>query len=146
MSECSRHPGGLTEGLGEPLRLVIVDYSHTQSIQAHHTQNNPVEALSFHHAPDEESDPFLLPPEVGRTVHFTTAFHTSSPEWRARRSCRQWRKRLHYGFFIHCVSLLQSSASHCSCDWKQHHSLPIKIKIIKSIFMSGEAGGCRIIL
>lgn len=89
MSECSRHPGGLTEGLGEPLRLVIVDYSHTQSVQAHHTQNNPVEALSFHHAPDEESDPFLLPPEVGRTVHFTAAFHTSSPEWRARRSCRQ---------------------------------------------------------
>lgn len=63
-----------------------MDDGYTQSIEANQTQNDPVEALSFHHAADEEADSLLLSPEVGRAVHLTTAFHTGSTEWRARRS------------------------------------------------------------
>lgn len=83
---------GLTEGLCEPHWLVIVDDGHAQSIQAHHAQNDPVEALSFHHATDEEADPFLFAAEVRGAVHFTTAFHAGSTERRARRSCREGQK------------------------------------------------------
>lgn len=97
--------GGLTEGLCEPHWLVIVDNGHTQSIQAHHAQDDPVEALSFHHATDEEADPFLFTPKVGGAVHFTAAFYAGSTERRARRSCREGQKdftaesykRLHVG-------------------------------------------------
>lgn len=80
---------GLTEGPCEPLGLVIMDYGHTQSVEAHHTQHDPVEALSFHHATDEEADPLLFAPEVGGAVHLTAAFHTGPTERRARRSCER---------------------------------------------------------
>lgn len=90
--------GVLTEGLCEPNRLVIVDDGHAQSIQAHHAQNNPVEALSFHHATNEEPDPFLFTPEVGGAVHFTAAFYARSTERRARRSCEEGTKRLGHRF------------------------------------------------
>lgn len=78
----------LTEGPRKPLRLVIVDYGHAQSVEAHQTQNNPVEALGFHHAADEEPGPLLLTPEVGGAVHLTAAFHTGPTKRRARRSCK----------------------------------------------------------
>ncbi len=80
----------LTEGLCQPLGLVIVDYGHTQSIEANQTQNDPVEALSFHHAADEEADPLLLTPEVGGAVHLTAAFHAGPTKRRARRSWKRW--------------------------------------------------------
>lgn len=83
----------LTEGSCKPLGLVIVDYGHTQSIEAHQTQNDPVEALSFHHAADEEPDSLLLTPEVGGAVHLTAAFHTGPTKRRAWRSCGAVMKR-----------------------------------------------------
>lgn len=54
----------LTECRGESLWLVIVDDGDAHGVQGHHTQDHPVEALSFHHAPDEETEHFLLPAEV----------------------------------------------------------------------------------
>ncbi len=77
---------GLTEGPCQPLRLVVVDNGHTQSIEADHTQNDPVEALRFHHAADEEADPLLFTAEVGGAVHLTAALHTGPTKRRARRS------------------------------------------------------------
>lgn len=54
----------LTEGSCKPLGLVIVDYGHAECVEANHTQDNPVETLSLHHAADEEADPLLFTPEV----------------------------------------------------------------------------------
>lgn len=76
----------LTEGRCKPLRLVIVDDCHTQRIEAHQTQNHPIEALGFHHAADKEAGPLLLTAEVGGTVHLAAAFHTGSTKRRAWRS------------------------------------------------------------
>lgn len=105
--------GGLTEGLCEPHRLVIVDDGHAQSVQAHHAENDPVEALSFHHATDEEADPFLFAPEVGGAVHFAAAFHAGSAERRARRSCREEQRDVTAGFWqVAPLLLLQKR----SCD------------------------------
>lgn len=85
--------GWLTEGPCKPLGLVIVDYGHAHSIEAHQTQNDPVEALSFHHAADEEPGPLLLPAEIGGAVHLTATFHASPAKWGAWWSCKQrWRE------------------------------------------------------
>ncbi len=70
----------------KPIGLVVVNYGHTQSVEAHQTQNDPVEALSFHHAADEESCPLLFTPEVGGAVQLIAAFHTGPTKGRARRS------------------------------------------------------------
>lgn len=77
----------LTEGPCKPLRLVIVDDGHAQRIEAHQTQNHPVETLGFHHAADEEAGPLLLTAKVGGTVHLAAAFHTCPTKRRAWRSC-----------------------------------------------------------
>lgn len=102
----------LTEGPCEPLRLVIVDYGHTQSIEAHQTQNDPVEALSFHHAANEEPGPLLLTPEVGGAVQFTAAFHTGPTKRRSRRSWKQWwrkvREWMHECAVVKYLSLFHS--------------------------------------
>lgn len=37
---------------------------HAKRVQAHYAQNNPVEALGFHHAANEEARSFLLAAEV----------------------------------------------------------------------------------
>lgn len=44
----------------------------TQRVLGHHAEHDPVEALSLHHAPDEEAEHLLLPPEVGRALVLAT--------------------------------------------------------------------------
>lgn len=82
----------LTEGPCKPLRLIIVNYGHTQSVESHQTQNDPVEALSLHHAADEEADPLLLTTEVRGAVHLAAAFHAGSAKRRAGRGWEGWRR------------------------------------------------------
>ena len=55
----------LTEKVGEDLRLFIVYHRHTHGVEAHQTQDGPVEGLSLHHLTDEEPDPPLVPIVVG---------------------------------------------------------------------------------
>lgn len=62
----------LTQRSGELLRLVVVHHRDTQRVEGHHAEDDPVEALSFHHAPDEEPEHFLFPPEVGRALILPT--------------------------------------------------------------------------
>lgn len=78
---------GLTEGGGEPLRLVVVHDGHTQRVESHHAQHQPVEALSLHHAADEEAQPLLFAPEVGGAVQLAAALHAGAAKWRAGRRC-----------------------------------------------------------
>mgnify|MGYP001855839525 CR=1 FL=1 len=40
---------GLTEEVGEPGWLVVMDDGHTGSVKSHQAQDNPVEDLGFHH-------------------------------------------------------------------------------------------------
>jgi len=58
----------LTQRRGKLLRLVIVHHRNAERVEGNHAEDNPVEALSFHHAPDEEPEHFLFPPEVGRAL------------------------------------------------------------------------------
>lgn len=77
----------LTEGGGEPLRLVVVHDGHAQRVESHHTQHHPVEALRLHHAADEEAQPLLLAAEVGGGVQLAAALHAGAAKRRAGRSC-----------------------------------------------------------
>lgn len=70
----------LTQGVGEPLRLVIVHYGHTQCVEANQTQHSPVEALGLDQTTDGEAYPLLFPPEVGRIV--VLALHAGPSKWR----------------------------------------------------------------
>lgn len=55
----------LTQRSGEFLWLIIVHHRDAERVEGNHAEHNPVEALGFHHAPDEEAEHFLFPPEVG---------------------------------------------------------------------------------
>lgn len=70
----------LTQSIGEPLRLVIVNYGYTQRVEANEAKHGPVEALRFDQAADGEADPLLFPPEVRRAV--VLALHTAPGERR----------------------------------------------------------------
>lgn len=40
---------GLTEEVGEPGWLVVMDNGHAGSVESHQAQDDPVENLGFHH-------------------------------------------------------------------------------------------------
>ena len=50
----------LTEEVGEPLGLVVMNDSDTQRVEGYQTEHSPVEGLSFDHAADVETHPPLL--------------------------------------------------------------------------------------
>lgn len=58
----------LTQCIGEPLGLVVVYNSYTQSIESNETQHSPVEALGLDQTADGEANPLLFPPEVRRAL------------------------------------------------------------------------------
>lgn len=67
-----------------------MDDGHAEGVEAHQTQNDPVEALSLHHSADEEAGPLLLTAEVGGAVHLAAAFHAGPAK---RRPGRRWWQR-----------------------------------------------------
>lgn len=50
----------LTEEVGEPLGLVVVNDSNTQRVEGYQTEHSPVEGLSFDHTADVETHPPFL--------------------------------------------------------------------------------------
>lgn len=83
----------LTQRSGELLRLVIVHHRNAECVEGDHTEDNPVEALSLHHAPDEEPEHFLFPSEVGWALILPTLQTGTSKR-------RPWdRKKSHHTTF-----------------------------------------------
>lgn len=71
----------LTQCCGEPLRLVVMNNGHTESVQGNNTEDSPVETLCFHHASDEESEHLLFPAEVGGALVLAT-LQAGPGKWR----------------------------------------------------------------
>lgn len=67
MRASSQHP--LTEKMGEPLGLVVVDNGHTGGVESHQAQHDPVEDLGLNHVADRDPQKSLLVPEIGGPVH-----------------------------------------------------------------------------
>lgn len=42
----------LTEEMGEPLGLVVMDDGHTGGVESHEAQHDPIKHLGFHHVAD----------------------------------------------------------------------------------------------
>lgn len=61
----------LTEEVGEPRRLVVMDNGHTGSVESHHAQDGPIEHLGFHHMANGDAQKPLLVPEIGGAIHFS---------------------------------------------------------------------------
>lgn len=59
-SQWGRGQEVLTEEVGEPLGLVVMNDSDTQRVEGYQTEHSPVEGLSFDHAADVETHPPLL--------------------------------------------------------------------------------------
>lgn len=72
----------LTEEVGEPLGLVVVNNSDTQRVEGYQTEHSPVEGLSFDHAADVETHPPLLFVKKSRVLQLGT-FNAGSGEGRA---------------------------------------------------------------
>lgn len=62
----------LTEEVGEPLGLVVVNDSNAQRVEGYQTEHSPVEGLSFDHAADVETHPPLLFVKKGRVLQLGT--------------------------------------------------------------------------
>lgn len=62
----------LTEEVGEPLGLVVVNDSNTQRVEGYQTEHSPVEGLSFDHAADVETHPPLLFVKKSRVLQLGT--------------------------------------------------------------------------
>lgn len=60
---------GLTEEVGEPGWLVVMDDGHAGSVESHQAEDDPVEDLGFHHVADGDAQESLLVPQVGGTIH-----------------------------------------------------------------------------
>lgn len=75
----ARRHGSLTEEVGEPLGLVVMDDGHAGGVESHEAQHNPVEHLGLHHVADGDAQKPLLVPEVGGPVHLG-AFDAGSGE------------------------------------------------------------------
>lgn len=71
----------LTEEVGEPLGLVVVNDSDTQRVEGYQTEDSPVEGLSFDHAADVETHPPLLFVKKSRVLQLGT-FNAGSGEGR----------------------------------------------------------------
>lgn len=52
----------LTEEVGEPGWLVVMDNGNTGSIESHQAQDDPVEDLGFHHVANRDAQESLLVP------------------------------------------------------------------------------------
>lgn len=50
----------LTEEVRQPIWLVVVYYSNTQSVESYQTEDCPVKGLSFDNSTDIETQPLLL--------------------------------------------------------------------------------------
>lgn len=72
----------LTEEVGEPLGLVVVNDSNTQRVEGYQTEHSPVEGLSFDHAADVETHPPLLFVKKSRVLQLGT-FNAGSGKGRA---------------------------------------------------------------
>lgn len=70
MKASSHH--SLTEEVGEPLGLVVMDDGHTGGVESHKAQHNPIKHLGFNHVADRDTQKPLLVPEVGGPVHLCT--------------------------------------------------------------------------
>lgn len=64
----------LTEEVGEPLGLVVVNNSNTQRVEGYQTEHSPVEGLSFDHAADVETHPPLLFVKKSRVLQLGTFY------------------------------------------------------------------------
>lgn len=53
---------GLTEEVGEPGWLVVMDNGHAGSVESHQAQDDPVEDLGFHHVANGDAQESLLVP------------------------------------------------------------------------------------
>lgn len=80
-SQWGQGPVVLTEEVGEPLGLVVVNNSNTQRVEGYQTEHSPVEGLSFDHAADVETHPPLLFVKKSRVFQLGT-FNAGSGEGR----------------------------------------------------------------
>lgn len=71
----------LTEEVGEPLGLVVVNNSNTERVEGYQTEHSPVEGLSFDHAADVETHPPLFFVKKSRVLQLGT-FNAGSGEGR----------------------------------------------------------------
>lgn len=78
-SNCLR--AALTEEVGEPLGLVVVDNGDAQCVEGYQTEHGPVEGLSFDHAADVETHSSLLLVKKSRVLQLGT-FDAGSGEGR----------------------------------------------------------------
>ena len=62
----------LTEEMGEPLGLVVMDDGHTGSVESHKAQHNPVKHLGFDHVADRDAQKPFFVPEIGGPIHLCT--------------------------------------------------------------------------
>lgn len=85
----ARSHGPLTEEVGEPLGLVVMDDGHAGGVEGHQAQHNPVKHLGFHHVADRDAQKPFLVPEIGGPVHLCT-FDAGSGE---RCACRGEARR-----------------------------------------------------
>lgn len=69
----------LTEEVRQQLGLTVVHHSHANGVEAHQAEHRPIESLSLHHLPDEESQPALLLTVV-RAV-FAAFYAASGKTW-----------------------------------------------------------------
>ena len=53
----------LTEEVGQPERLVVVNNGHTQRVESHKAQHCPVERVCLHHTADGDAQETLLAAE-----------------------------------------------------------------------------------
>lgn len=65
----ARSHGSLTEEVGEPLGLVVMDDGHAGGVEGHKAQHDPVKHLGLHHVADRDAQKPFLVPEIGGPVH-----------------------------------------------------------------------------
>lgn len=62
----------LTEEMGEPLGLVVMDDGHTGGVESHEAQHDPIKHLGFHHVADRDAQKPFFVPEIGGPIHLCT--------------------------------------------------------------------------
>lgn len=55
----------LTEEVGQPERLVVMNNGHTERVERHEAEHRPVERVRLHHAADGDAQKSLLPSKIG---------------------------------------------------------------------------------